>query len=104
PEPLGNHPLGLVALQGSEVKQAEAAEVRGLLEAALEQAGQPMDLPFLAWSDFPEPRDYLPRRFLSFCLGEADVRTLLFARNPLDTLAGLLHTRGLVGLSPYNTA
>jgi hypothetical protein len=102
-KPLGHRTIGLVEM-GDEVRQVETAEVRLLLESTLEQAGQPIDLPCIVWTNLAEPHDYLPRKFRSLCLSKADMMTLLFATNPLHSLAGLLFTHGLFALSPYRTA
>jgi hypothetical protein len=49
-------------------------------------------------------RDIIPPDFVAFVIGEPELKTLLFAKSPEKTLAGLLHTHGLLAVSPYGTA
>ncbi len=102
--PLRNHPLTLVALDSARAGATEPARIREAVAAALEQTGQRFEIPFVLLPGGAVARDLLPARFGCLVLGERERKALLFARSPEETFAGLLHTRGLLALSPYATA
>jgi hypothetical protein len=104
PQPLRDHPIALIALDLAEARQADPARVREALESALKQAGHRFELPFLLLAAGDPPRDIIPADYAYLHLGERELKSLLFARSPEQTFAGLLHTRGLIALSPYDTS
>lgn len=104
PTPLRGHPVALVAIDAAEAREAEPARVRATLQAALQQAGQRFELPFVLLASGDIAQDLLPSDLGSLRLGERELHALLYARDPERTFAGLLHARGLLGLSPYSAA
>jgi hypothetical protein len=104
PPPLRGHPISLVAIDAIAARKAEPGRVRHALQAALEEAGQRFELPFVLLARGDVADDILPADLGSLRLGERELKALLFARDPERTFAGLLHARRLLGLSPYTTA
>ncbi|MEO5728796.1 MAG: ATP-binding protein [Byssovorax sp.] len=104
PPPLRGHPIALVAIDVAEARRADPARVRETLESALKQAGHRFELPYLLLADGEVTDDILPTNLAGLHLGETERKALFFARSPTYTLAGMLHTRGLLTLSPYDTS
>jgi ligand-binding sensor domain-containing protein len=104
PVPLRGHPIAFVAFDLVEARRADPARVRETLESALKQAGHRFELPYLLLADGEVADDILPTSLAGLHLGEAERKDLLFAHSPAYTLAGMLHTRGLLALSPYGTS
>ncbi|WP_437610747.1 two-component regulator propeller domain-containing protein [Sorangium sp. So ce834] len=104
PAPVRGHTVALVSLDVAEAESAEPAHLRAAFEVALKEAGQRFELPFVLLARDDVERDLLPADLGSLRLGERELKSLLFARNPQHTFAGLLHARRLVALSPYATA
>jgi hypothetical protein len=104
PAPLRGRTIVLAAIDPAEAHRAGTARTRDTLETALRQAGQPFELPFLLLGAGDLAREILPADFVALPLGEPELKALLFARSPERTFAGLLHTRGLLAVSPYSTA
>jgi hypothetical protein len=104
PAPLRNRTLALVALDPAPARLAGSVAVRTALEAALRAAGHRFDLPFVLLGAGDLGREVIPPDFIALLLETPELYTLLFARNPEQTFAGLLHTRGLLVSSPYDTA
>jgi ligand-binding sensor domain-containing protein len=104
PPPLRVHPIALVAMDVAEARRADPARVRETLESALKQAGHRFELPYLLLADSEVADDILPANLAGLHLGEAERKALLFAHSPASTLAGMLHTRGLFAMSPYDTS
>ncbi|WP_437316062.1 two-component regulator propeller domain-containing protein [Sorangium sp. So ce385] len=104
PAPLRGHPVAFVSLDLAQARSAEPAHLRAALEAALKEANQRFELPFVLLARDDVQRDVLPADLGSLRLGERELKALLFARDPQRTFAGLLHARRLVALSPYTTS
>ncbi|MFO0761690.1 MAG: two-component regulator propeller domain-containing protein [Byssovorax sp.] len=103
PAPLRDQTIALVAIDPAESQRAGSAPTRDALEKALREAGHPPELPFLLLGG-DHTRDLIPADFVALLINEPELKTLLFAKSPERTLAGLLHTRGLLAVSPYSTA
>jgi ligand-binding sensor domain-containing protein len=111
PEKLAAHPTALVAISAAARQENERRVLFDPLREALAKIGHPEPHPFLlltprlptsgaAVSSLPADQPYdLP---LHLHLGEAELRTLLFAADPSRRLAGLLHARRLLTSSPYS--
>src|SRR5262249_28901592 len=104
PAPLRGRTVALVALDAAEARRAGSGPVRDALDAALRGAGHPFELPFVLLGGGELAPDAIPPDFVAIVVGEPELKALLFARSPEHTFAGLLHTRGLLAVSPYNTA
>ncbi len=73
------------------------------LQGSKIQASPPVLKPG-AWHRSAEIRKTLPRRYDAVILDDDALGRLLFAPNPAQTFAGMLHTRGHLALSPYSTS
>lgn len=104
PEPLRGKAVPLFGVTGSAVSGDEEVHTRTAIEQALKAINHPFELPFLLFClDSNQGRRLIPDGYAALLIDEPVLRELLFAHNPQQTFAGLLLTRGLYALSPYQT-
>jgi hypothetical protein len=111
PEGLRDSSLAFFCIDVDKLEEHPAVEIRQAQENLIERLTQRFEDPYILLSRHRDsrsiPASLLPRspRFPGLLLGEEELRTLLWAQRPGQTLAGYLLTRGLdTSLSPYTTA
>ncbi len=103
PAMLRNVATPLVAFDIEVNRDADPASLRDRLDRALVAAKHRTELPFLLLCrDRARGRAIVPAGRDALVFSERELREILFALSPRQTLTGVLLTRDLLALSPYN--
>ena len=103
PAPLSKQPIPLIGIDRQAQNGDDESHARSVILEALKRSEHRFELPFLLFCrDSDLARQLVPEQYVALLIDDALARELLFARDPSQTLAGLLLTRGLLALSPYS--